>query len=289
MQTPQDSRRSPQLASAPTLKPSTSEPPSSPTGSRVPPPLLPLPPGVTIPLYAQPARAAPAVYRLEESGRTFILYSRDMHCSHAPVKDKGQHAIAPGHASQPPYRMSRALSEPRPLGSVFRRTVWPEDNLEPPDPPPPVIFGYLPSIDDALRRSIPPPEKPPPPPLPQKGFERGKPRRKSSLPRTRPPPYHKAEQLPLPKLLQDVIASAAADDAKHNAKHNQVLLNLFAQHELAMEVASAILDKKRPKPARPPSCAMSPGSAPMIKVNVAREQMAMRRKLVLRPQSLTFN
>ena len=300
MQTPgTDATRPPQLASAPTLKPSAS-PPSSPSGSRVPPPTLPPPSGMTIPLYAQPARAAPAVYRLEESGRTFILHSRDMHCSHAPLKDKGQHAMAPGHASpppaiggwsQPPQRMSRALSEPRPLGSILRRTVWPEDLPEPPDPPPPVIFGYLPSVDDALRRSIPPPEEPPPPPPPQKGLLQKKPRRKSSPPRTRPPPNHKAEQLPLPKLLQDVADSAAGEDAKQRAKHNQVLLNLFAQHELAMEVASANLDKKRPKPVRPPSCAVSANQSgsTMNKVNIVREEMAMRRKHILRPQSLTFN
>ena len=300
MQTPgTDAARPPQLASAPTLKPSTSEPPSSPTGSRA---LLslPSPAGMTIPLYAQPAQPRPAVYRLEESGRTFILYSRDLHCSHAPLKDRGQHAMAPGHASpppaiggwsQPPLRMSRALSEPRPLGSVLRRTVWPEVLTEPPDPPPPVIFGYPPSVDDALRRSIPPPKEPPPPPPTQKGLHRGKPRRKSSPPRTRPPPDHRAEQLPLPKLLQDVAASAAGEDAKKYAKHNQVLLNLFAQHELAMEVASANLDKKRAKPAGPPSCAMaaSQAGATMNKANIAREEMAMRRKLILRPQSLTFN
>merc|ERR1712176_841267 len=100
-------------------------------------------PGMEIPLFGpQPAVCSPAVYRLEENGRAFVLYSKDMHRSHAPLRNVSQRAIAPEHP------LTRSQSEPQfgppyflahPLGHR-QSSSWalrPSSRAQVAEPPPP--------------------------------------------------------------------------------------------------------------------------------------------------------
>ena len=158
-------------------------------------------PGMEIPLYAQPASSFPAVYQLEENGRAFVLYSRDMHRSHAPLRNRAaEHSLARTR-TEPQFGQPHFLAHP--LGHIQRRTasLGGAEEAEPPEPPPPVFFPFDPWAEDELRRSIPPPPEP-------------------KLPRDGPPGYAKAtnkrsstpssqshtQTLPLPKLLRACLA-----------------------------------------------------------------------------------
>lgn len=253
--------------------------------------------GLEIPLYAQPAISSPAIYRLAENGRAFLLYSKDLHRSHEPLRNKGQKAIAPEHP------LTRSQSEPQfgpphilahPLGHIQRRTVWksPERAQEgppPSKPPPPVEFSFDPWAEDALRRSIPPPLEPEPPLDVMPGFA------KSSRSFT-PLPASPKEDLPLPKLLRDIGYQGASTD-----HHTQSLVKLFARHERAMLLHERAMRDEVVRPEtrmRSNPLMFRPGpqqsEAPKRetksrnRLTMEREEMAMRRKLLLRPQSLTL-
>ena len=262
---------------------------------------LPLP-GLEIPLYAQPVISSPAVYRLEENGRAFVLFSRDLHRSHAPLRNRGQKAIAPEHPltrsqSQPQFGPPHFLAHP--LGHIQRRTFCPEETEpEPPELPAPVGFSFHPGVEDALRRSIPPSPEPEPPSEKPPGYATAT--RRSSTPASKP---HK-QDLQLPKLLRDIGYQGAASD-----RHTLALINLFAQHE------ANSAQSYRPKgiPSRPAHLTVERratqfGTSPHMfrparhqtsdaprrerksrnRLLIEREEMAMRRKLLLRPQSLTL-
>ena len=187
---------------------------------------------------------------------------------------------------------SRAALRMRLAVSIIRARVWPDELPEPPEPPPAVVFPFDPCAAPSLRRSFEPPE-PPKPPKPQKrASERGSRRppargRSRSPPHIRPPPPSGAAELPLPKLLEDITTDY--DDAD---KHTRTLLSLFAQHELAMEIAMANAEKRGPpRAAKPPSCAPKTASGRASgtdRVALEREEMAIRRKFLLRPQSTTY-
>ena len=83
----------------------------------------------------------------------------------------------------------------------------------------------------------------------------------------------------LPQLLQDIDFNEPLDD-----RHTKVLLNLFAQHELAMQTTMANASVVKPMVTRPTGGRTSKTD----RVLIEREDMAMRRKLILRPQSLTM-
>ena len=292
MATPLDGRR----PSPPPLRAADS---STSTGNaRGSPSSLPPPSGVAIPLYAQPAISSPAVYRLEEHGRAFILYSRDLHRSHAPLRNKGQRAIAPSLSRsqtepqpiyQPPFHIP---SLPQPLGHIHRASAsdirlrgvgaaaLPAQEVEvaPASPPPPVEFPFEPCTEDALRRTIPPPLEPPPPPPPPPGYSKPN-RRPVRRPGSPTLCLSRKQDLPLPQLLQDIDFNKPLDD-----RHTKVLLNLFAQHELAMQTTMANASVVKPMVTRPTGGRTSKTD----RVLIEREDMAMRRKLILRPQSLTM-
>ena len=293
----------------PTGRPAISSPStSSRRGSA--PPLL----GLEIPLYPQPAISSPAVYWLEENGRAFVLHAKDLHRSHAPLRNRGQRAIAPEHP------LTRSQSEPQfgpphflahPLGHRRQSSSWAlrpsaraqEEEPEPPDPLPPVEFSFDASADAAFRRSIPPPPEPEPPPEMMPGFAKA-----SSKWSSTPATSHKYD-VPLPQLLQDTGYQGASTN-----KHTQSLVRLFSRHEMAMRVtksATSAMPKEvviRPTHltvARPETRLRSnplmfqprqkqPDVPPkqQIKsrnrVTMEREEMAMTRKLLMKPQSLTL-
>ena len=169
--------------------------------------------------------------------------------------------------------------EPRlPLGTIQRRVSgWPgEAPSAPPEPPPPVEFPF--PVELPLRRSIPPPPVPPPPPPDPPGYS--KPtrfRRVESRLKTPPSVLRGAKELPVPQLLRDLDHEGASE------RHTQVLLNLFAQHELSMQTTL------RNAAARGRASRAAPSSIKAgdrkDRVNIEREEMAMRRKILLRPQS----
>ena len=137
------------------------------------------------------------------------------------------------------------------------------------------------STEDALRRVHPPPAVPERPPPQPRGYaqtpKRGKssPRRKHSPPRA---PSHK-QALQLPQLLQEIDYASPSD------RHTKVLLHLFAHHELAMQATMASASAPKPMVSRPTRKKLQRKDRLMME----REDMAMRRKLLLRPQSLTVS
>tara|TARA_B100000795_G_scaffold161376_1_gene121261 strand:+ start:2746 stop:3561 length:816 start_codon:yes stop_codon:yes gene_type:complete len=269
-----------------------------------------------IPMYPQPAISSPAVYRLEENGRAFVLYAKDLHRSHAPLRNRGQRAIAPEHP------LTRSQSEPQfgpphflvhPPGHIHRyssvsrspRGGAQEEEPEPPEPLPPVEFSFDASADAAFRRSIPPPPEPEPPPETMPGFAKA-----SSKWSSTPATSHKYD-VPLPKLLQDMGYQGASSN-----KHTQSLVRLFSRHELAMnktKSAKDLLATPKEVVTRPTRLTVArsetrlrsnplmfqprqkqPDAPPKKEVKsrnrltMEREEMAMTRKLCMKPQSLTL-
>ena len=100
--------------------------------------------------------------------------------------------------------------------------------------------------------------------------------------------------LPLSPLLKGLAEESfdVADPARTSA-----VLKLFLRHELAMQVAQANADGAA-APRRPPSPTKKKGAAGgngaakargRDRLLVEREEIASRRRLVMRPQSLTYS
>ena len=286
--------------------------PSSTSSRRGAPPI----PGMEIPLFGpQPAVCSPAVYRLEENGRAFVLYSKDMHRSHAPLRNISQRAIAPEHPltrSQsepqfgPPYFLAHPLGHRQSSSWALRPSSRAQvAEPPPPEPPPPVEFSFAASADDAFRRSIPPPPEPEEPREPPPGFAKASPKW-SSVPATSQ--SHK-RHVPLPQLLQDMGYQGASTN-----RHRQSLERLFSRHEKAMRVTKSA-DAEMPKEVdirpthltvvRPqtrlrtsPLMFQPKQKQPTVspkkqlqarnRMTMEREEIAMTRKLVSAPRSLTL-
>jgi len=247
--------------------------------------------GMEIPLYPQPAISSPAVYRLEENGRAFVLYAKDLHRSHAPLRNRGQRAIAPEHPltrSQsepqfgPPHFLSHPLGHRQSSSWALRpRARAQEEEPEPPDPLPPVEFSFGASADAAFRRSIPPPPEPEPPREVMPGFAKA-----SSKWSSTPATSHKYD-VPLPQLLQDMGYQGASTN-----KHTQSLVRLFSRHEMAMQVTKAanadipkeFVIRRQRQPDVPPKQRPKARN----RLIMEREEMAMTRKLLMKGQSLTL-
>ena len=269
-----------------------------------------------IPLFGpQPDVCSPAVYRLEENGRAFVLYSKDMHRSHAPLRNISQRAIAPEHPltrSQsepqfgPPYFLAHPLGHRQSSSWALRPSSRAQvAEPPPPEPPPPVEFSFAASADDAFRRSIPPPPEPEQPREPPPGFAKASPKW-SSTPATSQ--SHK-RHVPLPQLLQDMGYQGASTN-----RHRQSLERLFSRHEKAMRVTKSA-DAEMPKEVdirpthltvvRPqtrlrtsPLMFQPKQKQPTVspkkqlqarnRMTMEREEIAMTRKLVSAPRSLTL-